>query len=334
MDFNSFEKAIKSNKPLPVYVIYGDERFLAGQALTMVKERLLDKSIVDLSLVEYRGESVKFSEISDELCTGSLLGAEYKRLIIIENADSFLKKYEINVKGYIESPSSCAFLLLLCDKVSAWLKKQEGVNCAVAECKKIKDYQLESWLVKRGKLYKKILTSSAAKLLVKVTGNDLALLDNHLKKLSAFVGERDCLEVEDVDAIIFTGKKDTVFALTESVASKDLAAALQVLERLMSNGEEFPVIITILAWLLKRLCIGKRIVEECKGDSKHREQRLQSELKVNSYFLDKFIKQVNCFTEHELLIKYAMLADVDVELKTFSIEPELVLENLLIKLCK
>ncbi len=333
MDFNSFEKAVKRNKPLPVYIIYGAETFLIRQALSLVKEKTLDKSIIDFSLAEYSGDKVTYSEIADELCTVSLLGDENRRLIVIENADDFLKKYESRMKEYLASPSPHAFLLLICDKISAWLKKLEGENCAIVECKNIKDYQLESWIVKRGKIFGKNITAPAAKLLVEETGNDLSLLENHLTKLSAYVNDRGAVELEDVEAIIFTGKRDTVFALTDSVASKDTANALRVLGRLMASGEEFPKIIAILAWQLKRLCIAKRIMEECRDDSMQRSKRLQSELKVNSYFLEKFIKQISNFTEYELLMKYGMLTEADVEVKTLSVEPVLILENLLIKLC-
>lgn len=334
MDFNSLENSIKSDKVLPVYVIYGDEYFLIRQALFLIKDKVLDKELIDLLLVEYNGDDVSFGRVFDDLWTVPLLGVENKRLILVENAGELLKNFEAKIKEYVSAPSPYSFLVFVCDSVSAWVKKAEGDKLITVECKKLKEYQLESWITKRAKFYGKKISPGALKILVDETGSDLSVLENHLTKLSTYSGDRDVVDADDVSAIIYNGRKQTIFELTESMACKDTASALRILARLLVLGEDFARIISLLAWQLKRLCLAKRIMNDCKDDFQQSAKRLQSELKVNRYFLDKFIKQVGSYTERDLLYKYGLLTEADVEVKTSGIEPKLILECLLIKLCK
>lgn len=334
MDFNSFERSIKRSKPSPIYVVSGDEAFLVKQALVLIKDKVLNKEFIDLSLIEYCGDEVAFGMIVDELWTVTLLGNENKRLIIVESADELFKKYDKKMKKYFAKPSLNACLVLVCNNLSAWVKKLDDNNLITVECKKIKDYYVESWLVKRSKVHGKRLTTEAAKLLVGETGNDLGLLENHLIKLSTYIGERNEVTIDDVNDTIFNGRKHTVFVLTDAMADKNTATALQILDNIITQGGDAVSIISVLTWQLRRIWTAKRIINECKKSGLSSSKRLQSELKINPYFLDKFVNQVMKFTERDLIVKYRRLAEADIEVKTSGLDLKLILECLLIKLCK
>ncbi|MGR3221055.1 MAG: DNA polymerase III subunit delta [Candidatus Anammoxibacter sp.] len=334
MDYNSFEKSIKSNERSPAYVVFGEERFLVKQALLLIKEKELDKDNIDLTFTEYNGTDVSFGQIFDELWTASLLGGDNKRLVLIEDAGDLLKKYKKKVQEYLKSPSPYACPVFVSDKIDAWIKKIPNNKLTTVECKKLRDYQLPSWITARGRRYRKKIVSEASKALIGETGNDLVLLDNHIAKLSTYVGDRETIDEGDVHAIIFDGKKQTVFELTNAMADKDAANALEILKRLITFGEDFSRVISILGWQVRRLWKAKRIVKDCSNNALNIAKRLQEELKINNYFLKGFVKQVERFSENDLQVKFGYIADADVAIKTSSLAPRIIVECLLIKLCK
>lgn len=334
MDYNGFEKSLKKSKIYPIYTVYGDETFLIKQSLSLIKDKVLGKNNVDISLIELRGQDVTFGQILDELWSVPLLGAENRRLIIIEDAGDFIKSSKKPMKKYFDRPSPYASLVLICSSIESWIKKEETDKAITIECKKLQNRQLQSWIVARGRCYKKKITDAASRVLIEDTGNDLNLLDNQILKLATYVGDNETINEDDVVEIIFDVKKRSVFELTDAMADKDIVKALRTLDKLITLGEELTKIIFLLAWQLKRIWTAKRIVTDCGTGSQETVNRLQTELKVNQYFMQKFLKQVERFNENDLQTKYGFLTEADVKIKTSSIDPRIVVECLLIKLCK
>lgn len=340
MDYNGLEKSLKKSDVYPVYVVFGDEHFLAAKSRLLIKSRVLGGEMADMLMVEYNGKGCEFGQIRDELWTSSLFGRDGRRLIVIEEAADFLKKYRKKLSEYILSPSPHACLLLISNKSEAWLKKLPVDNCVAVECKKIRDYQLPAWVVKRAAVYNKKITASASTAMLDETGNNLALLDNHIMTLSTYTGSRDVINEDDVDAVIFNGRKRTVFELTDAMASRDSVNALRILGRLISLGDDCIKIIALLGWQVRRLWSARRIIDDCCGDDHGGRSdraevaaRFQTELKVNSYFFDSFRKQVSRFTQDDLQRRFRYIVDADVEIKTSSLNPQVIVECLLVKLC-
>ena len=334
MDFNSFEKSIKRSSISPIYIVAGDETLLIKRSLQLIKEKILTKSTIDMALSEFNGDDTTFGIVCTDLRTVSFFGVEGRRLIVVEAADAFVKKYKKKLQNYFSSPSTSGSLVLVCSKPDVWIKKSESSKCVIVECAKLRDYQLSSWVESKVKEIDKKITAEAVKELIAETGNNLDLLVNHINKLSIFVGNRETITGEDVHAIVYDGKKQTIFDLTNAISDKDAAKALKILQKLIGLGEELIGVVTLLGWQIRRLWIAKRIIKESGGNTQTVTKRLQSELKVNRYFCEKFLVQVNRFTENGLRVKFGYIADIDVELKTGTFEPQIAVECLIVKLCK
>ena len=334
MNFNSFEKSINKSNISPIYIVVGEETLLVKRSLQLIKGKILTKMTIDMALSEFNGNETTFGTVFTDLRTVSFFGVENRRLVVVEDADAFVKKNKKKLQDYLSSPSLSASLLLVCSKPDAWIKKCEGSKCVIVECAKLRDYQLVAWVEAKVKGVNKKITAEASKGLIAETGNNLDLLVNHINKLTIFIGSRDTITGEDVHAIVYDGKKQTIFDLTNAISDKDTANALRILQKLIGLGEEFIGIITLLGWQIRRLWIAKRIVKESGGNTQVVTKRLQSELKVNKYFCERFLAQVNRFTEEGLQAKFGYIADTDVDLKTGTFEPRILVECLIVKLCR
>lgn len=329
MDVYQFKTLMNKDKTFPVYVFFGDEEFFIHEALSAVKVNLLKGSDPCMALVEFGGDEISGNVIFDELRTLPFFSSKYK-LVIIEEADDFVDKNRETLEKYLLAPASHANLVLVCDKWDkrtklATLVDKVGVSI---ECKKLKDHLLPNWVHTHTKLYKKDITAKAAQRLVDDAGNNLAILDKHLEKLSIYLGEKVTIDEMDVDALVGVDRNRTVFELTDAVAQRNVTLALKILTQMLAHGEDSVRIISLLAWQTKRLWRAKQMLQQ--GGN---EQKIASELQIIPFFAKRFFEQVKLYSEEDLMKNHALLLETDVKSKTSSFSTKMLLELLVYKLC-
>jgi DNA polymerase-3 subunit delta len=248
----------------------------------------------------------------------------------VEEADDFVEKNRENLEKYLQTPASHASLVLVCNKWDKRMKLATFVDKVgiSIECKKLKDHLLPNWIPTRAKHYKKNISSVAAQKLVEDVGNNLAIIDKHLEKLSIYLGEKATIDERDVDALVGVDRNRTVFELTDAVAQRNVAGALKILGQMLTHGEDSVRIISLLSWQIKRLWRAKQILNQ--GEDEH---KVTSELQVVPFFAKRFFEQVKLFAEEDLMKKHALLLEADVKSKTSSFSTQLLLELLVYKLC-
>ncbi|TLD43425.1 MAG: DNA polymerase III delta subunit [Candidatus Jettenia ecosi] len=317
------------DKIFPIYVVFGDEEFFIREALSSLKAHLLKDTDPTISLVEFKGDEVAGGIIFDELRTMPFFISKNK-VVIVEDVDSFVEKNRQVLEKYVQAPASHSQLILVCDK---WDKRTKLATLVdkvgiLAECKKLKDHQLPNWIITRTKQYKKTITTKAAQMIAENAGNNLAILDKHIEKLSIYLGDRTAIDEKDVEALVGIDRNRTIFELTDAVAQRNVTIALKTLSQMLTHGEDSVKIISLLAWQMKRLWRAKQMLNKGVHESK-----VTSELQVLPFFAKRFFEQVRIFTEEDLTKKYALLLEADVKSKTSSFSMQLLLELLVYKLC-
>ncbi len=329
MDIYQFKTSLKKDKKFPISVFFGEEGFFIREALTAVKVHLLKDTDPGLALVELQGDEVPGGVVFDELRTLPFFTSKNK-LVIVEEADDFVEKNRQILEKYLSAPASHASLVLVCRKWDKRMKLASLVDTIgiSVECKKLKDHLLPNWVQTHARHYKKQITALAAQRLIDDVGNNLAILDKHLEKMSIYLGERTTIDDRDVDALVGVDRSRTVFELTEAVAQRNVTLALKILSQMLMHGEESVRIVSLLAWQIKRLWRAKQILAQ--GGN---EQKVTSELQIMPFFAKRFFEQVKLYTEEDLAKSHALLLETDVKSKTSSFSTQLLLELLVYKLC-
>jgi DNA polymerase-3 subunit delta len=329
MDIYQFKNLMNKDKTFPIYVFFGDEEFFIHEALSAVKANLLKDSDPSMALIEFNGNEISGSAIFDELRTLPFLTGKNK-LVVVEEADDFVEKNRQTLEKYLSSPAGHANLVLVCNK---WDKRTklaalvDKIGISI-ECKKLMDHLLPNWVRTHAKHYKKEITSRAAQRLVDDAGNNLAILDKHLEKLSIYLGEKATIDEGDVDALVGMDRNRTVFELTDAVAQRKVTLALKILNQMLAHGEDSVRIISLLAWQIKRLWRARQMLKQ--GEN---EQKIASELQILPFFAKRFFDQVSLYTEEDLIKSHTLLLEADVKSKTSSFGTQLLLELLVYKLC-
>jgi len=316
----------------PVYAIIGEEPFARSQAIQAIRQAVLKDSDPDLALSQYLGNEVGDPrELLDELRTPAFLAP--RRLVLVEDAAPFAANARDPLLAYLERPSKTGTLVLVLEK----LPKNEKLGIAlrragiVVACDPPREYELPRWINARARAHGKRVDADAAKRLADCVGVNLPILDQSLAKLALYVGSRDTIAQQDVEAIVEDLPVTTVFKLTDAVGSKEPGKALRVLDALLAQNSEPAYILSMVRWALERL-INARTLLDLRQPADAIAKALH--LKPGNYAVEQTIKHARNRTRRELLRCFSLLLQADLDSKTSAMDPRAALEHLLIRLCK
>jgi DNA polymerase-3 subunit delta len=376
MKFTDFAHKHSKTNNLPVYIMSGNEHFIKKQALTGIKKQFFLEGGVKEGLIEFNGKdtgsniivnqtegnaaqnvkvSTLFNDIIDEVKTAPMFGKH--KLIIVENADGFLVKYQERIAEYIKNPFSinCLILeVLSIDKRTRLAKAMNGKQGVLIECDKLfdspapwetkkpeYDSELTKWIVMHARNYDKIMNLKSAFCLLEKTGNNLAIIDKQLDALSIFVGDRNEISIEDIQMLSGASHREKLYNLLDAIGMKNTVSAVKMTENIFNIGMENErknitfdprsIAITIVISSHKRMKDLWKIIRILdKGGNKN---DILEKTSVKRPFVDKMIKQARNFKEEEMSEKWKYMLEADLLCKTSRLSPTLIIEQLITKLC-
>jgi DNA polymerase III subunit delta len=263
MDALEFLKA-KAPKRHPVYALVGDEDFLKRQARERIIATALGEDDPAFAVSVFQGDKadkLDFSTIRNELDTLSFLAS--CRVVIVENADTFVTDHRPSLEAYAAKPNPDAVLVLdvktfpETTKLAKALPDAAKVVCKAPPAYRL--YDLKPWLVQWAKTaHKKQLAPDAAELLLDLVGPSMGLLDQELGKLAVAVGAKPGIAAEDVDRLVGRSKAADVFRILDAIGEGKPGEALSVLEALFAEGEHpLAILGPLTAQLRKLAAVGR-----------------------------------------------------------------------------
>jgi DNA polymerase-3 subunit delta len=224
-----------------------------------VIEAVLDGADPQLCVSRFEGDAA-LADVLDDLRTLPFLAP--RRLVIVDDADDFIKAHRSALEDYLEHPATTG-TLLLCPKSfpgNTKLAKRVAAIGAKFDCSPPAAKDIPGWIAKRAAREGKQLDGRAADLMAQWLGPDLARIDSELTKLTLYVGERPNITVEDVSAVVVATADVSPWALTDALTAGDAKTALGVLEKLLTQpGEEFRVL-GLIGWHLRRVLKAKQML--------------------------------------------------------------------------
>ena len=220
------KKQIKEKSFYKVYLLTGDEPYLILQAKHMLKNGMIRE-----------GDTMNYAEFTDakvDINTLQELAFTYpffseKRLLLLDGTGILKTGKDEFVNIMDNMPETTC--ILICEsevdkrsKVYKWIKK----NGYIGEF--LKKNQTEKVLLRwiaalLGKEKKQIRENDAIYFLQKV-GDDMFQIKNETDKLIAYVGEKEEITKEDIDAITSGEVQDKIFDLVDAIARGNKPAAL------------------------------------------------------------------------------------------------------------
>lgn len=246
-------------KPVSIYAIVGKSRLLRNDELDRLLRGLADRTDA-LGPARFDGARAELSQVLDEVRTFSLTGD--LRVVIVDEADAFISAHRAALERYASAPADTGIMILMCGS----LPKNTRLYRIVAEvgvvvaCESPKGRAVIGWLVRRAeRKYGKRLGRVAAELLYEHLGDMIGALDAELEKLRTFVGQRDEIAPEDVEAATGRHRQEKIFAVTDAISDRDAAAGLAHWEQVLATDAAAPGrAVAGLAWGVRRLLEARR----------------------------------------------------------------------------
>lgn len=267
MDYAALLRDVDRRKIPLVALLHGPEALLLDDAVRLISQALFaDPSAAALDREVMDGRETTPDAVARSAMTLPFLAPQ--RFVIVRHAEALPAKSHELLLQYLAAPSASTCLLLLAAeslradrtrKTDHWLLKAVLAS-AVVEVSGQKGASLERALQQRARLDGLQVDDEAARLLVQLAGDDLALLLGEAHKAAlARGGDNTRVGVAEVSAIVGEHRLSDLFELTRAVERGERGRAVALLDQLLRAGEEPLRILGLLAGDLRTTWI----VKEC-----------------------------------------------------------------------
>ncbi|MEM1208890.1 MAG: DNA polymerase III subunit delta [Planctomycetota bacterium] len=258
-----------------IAVLYGPEVMLRKLRLDQLKQTL-ETAHGEVDRYDFDGASASLAEVFDELRSYSLM-ATYK-LVVVEQADQFVKANRAALERYAQEPVDHATLLLRSD---TWhkgkLDKAIEKHGAVIKCEELGPAEAVRWVGKRAEAeHGAAIEAGAAEMLVSYVGTALMRLDGELGKLAAMAAS-ECADGSPtiseklVDATVARSSDEQAWAMQEALldtlAKRDASAALDKVAELIDRAGQPEVLLQYaVSDLMRKLAVASSMRAEGRPD--------------------------------------------------------------------
>jgi DNA polymerase-3 subunit delta len=327
----------------PVYLIYGPEEYLIHEGIQKLLSRTLSPKEKGLNLHLFSGEEHSGQEIVQTAQTLPMF-SRYRFILVSEVDHMDEENVEILLK-YIQNPCPTTCFVMSAQTLGFWKRHRIEIERVgkVVECIRLKGKALVSWTRNKMGEKGKTLSEDAADYLIEVTGDHLHDLENALEKVFLSVGEKRAIELPDVEGIASEVKISTVFDLTQAISHQDLERALGILEKAMESktisfkkeeesskmGDPVPLLLSMMARQYRLIWRVKEMTSnQCGVDG------IAKDLRMSQWVVRNLIQQGKNFTESSLRESILKCHRTDLAIKRGRGPKELLLEKLVIDLCR
>lgn len=170
------------------------------------------------------------------------------------------------------------------------------------------------------------LTRDAADELAESCNGELARIRNELAKLATYAGERRQITRADVEALVLSAKKYSVWQLADMLASRQRARALEFLDNLLREGEQPAGLVGAMAWMYRKLIEAQELPAHLSGWQAARQLGMRPET------AELALRQSRKIPRPRLLDGLTALYEADNRLKSGVVDQRAVMEFLVARL--
>ena len=183
--------------------------------------------------------------------------------------------------------------------------------------------ELETWVRDRFVFYGAKTNREAVARIAWLAGTDTRLLDQEIKKLALYAGNREVTS-EHVNIMVPDARETNIFAAVDAVLERRPAVAMKLLYSLLSGGSSVQRILSMLARQVRLLILT---IELQKQGIESEELGKRIGL-TNRYALDKTMRQSHNFGTDHLANILRRLLSADLAIKQGEINERLAVELL------
>lgn len=243
----------------PVYVVVGEESFLADGVVRELRRAALDGAMADFNCDTWHAADVDADTVIAGARTVPMMAN--RRFVLVRGVERWESQGERGARSiermadYINEAIDTTCLVLVAQKLDgrrklASVAKKE--KCIV-DCKPLSARELPHWLIKQSESRGHPMHRDVAELLAELSGPELGVLDDAVERLGLYVGEHQPIDEAAVSACVARVRTVDTWTLVDAVQERDHARALGALRDVYDPRDRGLPVIGAIAWSLRQV---------------------------------------------------------------------------------
>jgi DNA polymerase-3 subunit delta len=325
----------------PVYVVAGEEQYLAGGVVAALKTAAMKGGVPGLNDDHFQAGEADVDQVLAAARTLPMMAK--RRLVLVRGLERWEPKSGREGKltekdpleklvDYAKAPSSSTVLLLL----GAGLDKRRKLYTVarsdgfLVACEPLARQELPRWIETRVAERACKIGPGVADLLAELTGPELAPVADAVERLCLYVGDGNEITEDAVATCIVRLRTASVWELVGAVGRRDAGAALSALADVYDPQDRGLRLLGVLAWSTRQLLRFEAALRAGASPD-------QAAIRAGAppFKARELSQQVKALPRADLERWPELLARLDLELKGGTRRPPLaVLESAILKLCR
>lgn len=306
-----------------VIVVYGPDHGLVRERADIMGKTVVPDLTDPFQVAQLTAEHIKDDPaiLQDEANAISMMGG--RRLVQIKDGADALSEA---VKAYLDDPNDNAVIIIECSNLSpkSSLRKlaEKGKTIAAVPCYVDSEQDVAGLIGATLRDHNIRADRDAVQILASRITGDRMRVQSEIEKIVLYKhGDPEPLSASDIRACIGGGGELSFSDLTNKVASKDRAGAIDSLQRLLADGENIVGILRSLENHFKRLHLTRAYM--CEGDSL---DQAMNKLYPKIFFKEApaFKKQINGWPLPAITQVINALMDVETQCKKTGYDPDVL----------
>lgn len=331
---SAIKNHIKSGKLSSLYLVYGDESYLSSHYANTLAASVTDTSGASFDYHIFDAETISFDALYEACETFPMMSS---RVCVFIKDFPFQKTPSEELKQYTEYlknlPETALVIFLITDtetepsKNAKWKEiitffNKEGV---VFDISKRSEDSIAALLVRSAPKRNSSISAETAEYLISVTGSEMTNLLTEFDKICAYSRGKEITR-EMIDKIAVKSTEASVFDLASAINSRKNDLAMSILTTLIKNKVEPVIILGTLATQYTdayRVKTGEKYGQPYSVFSKE-----FSGYKGKDYRLKYAKNSAKNLTLNQIKRIIEALSEADIKIKSFSVDNNIVLEEL------
>lgn len=305
-----------------VYLLYGIRDYSIEENI-----KKITKNIDNLNISKYDLNNDLLKDVIDDSETFSLFNE--KKVVIADNANMFtpgnskdielIEKYLTNI-----NPSTILIFIVHNEKID----NRKKITTLMKAKGKIMEFNEE---INPENLIKKMLRNynieyKDIRLLIDRVGNNPLIIKNEIEKIILYKDDNKTITSEDIIKLTTKTIDTDIFKLIDSIVKKNREKAIDIYNDMLKVNEEPLKVVIMLANQFRIMYQSKELM--MKGYS---QKDIASSLKIHPYRVKLAIENGRNYSSNVLLKHLYDLAQIDLGIKTGTMNKNLALELFILK---
>lgn len=307
-----------------LYLIYGEEDYLKLQYKNKLIAALVNEGD-NMNFSKYEDNGINTAQIIDQAETMPFF-AEH-RVILIENS-GFGKKMPEDLGNYLSTiPEFTVFIFVepTADKRGKLYKAAKAAGRDI-EINMPNEAVLAKWVGAQLNAAGKQMKKDAWSQFLNMTHESMDNMSRELEKLITYVGDRNQITIDDVNAICIAKVETKIFDMLNAISAKDMVKTMDLYQDMLSAKEPPMRILTMIVRQFRQM----KVVKELSGFGNNA-STIAGKVGMPDFAVRRTMQLAGNFSDKEITNLLNDAADFEEKFKTGRLDEKLAVELIIMK---